>query len=345
MKKPTHYGKDLPPERLHAFYIDYQDREDIRRAELGLCSPTPRSPSPCPGSPAHTILDTPPPDFKPNLDSRPLCDDGQSSLSTIKDSLGYTHNSTYNHVPTRMPSNPTVSDRVNNVAPVSIPAPSEPIHAAMCTLREGDMIPPLALPEGYSEDEEMLPPPGTPKSPLYRDVAPSPAYNLHPEPFTSFSPSSFPSNADFPHLSLEQAESPSLTQPPADDVPDPNPSREATPTAANPYATHPHIPAEQPEAEILPLTQPPADKVLEPSLLREATASPYPTELRLYRLPGHFRPRTHMEGCEIRDQLVQDAVDDDYRAEYHFGVAGQYRARANDNRRRAADLDRILSWY
>lgn len=333
VKKPTHYGKNLPPERRHAFHIDYEDRENIRREMLGLCSPTPPSPSHCPGSPASAILDLDAPlsHFSPNLDN-PLfggppgtSDDVDMppqppSMSATSEQGGA---STDDQIPAL--SNPTVSGRIrvddHAAESISTPAPLEALHtaAAAPTLRQDSIIQPLQVPDSEMRDDEqtrMISPLWTPQSPLYRDLAPSPAYNSQPVPFTSFVPSTYSSVAfDHPHIPLEQAEIPSqplATQPPVGEEPEPTGSlsREATPTPTNPY------PAEQ--------------------------------MTRLYRLPGHFYPRTYEEGCEIRDNLVQDAVDDDYKAEYHFGVGGQYRARAEDSRRRAADMDHILRpgpWY
>ena len=82
------------------------------------------------------------------------------------------------------------------------------------------------------------------------------------------------------------------------------------------------------------------------NLLQEATPTPANLQIpreREYRLPGYFLRRTYTEGCEIRERLLQHAIEDDESAEYHYRVASQYRAREEENRRRVADLDRILA--
>ncbi|KJA15674.1 hypothetical protein HYPSUDRAFT_58677 [Hypholoma sublateritium FD-334 SS-4] len=341
VKKPTHYGKNLPPEKLHAFHIDYMDRDDMQRAQSELCSPTPPSPRPSPGSSGvSTILHTKSVHFEPNLEN------------TLHN---YTCNSTDNQVSPS--SNPTVSDRIDHVTAAPIPGPSEAIHAAMPTLREND-IPPL--PAVDSEDEEMLS-----QSPPHIHVAQSLSYKPGPEPCTSFLSPSFSCNVVHPHILLDQPKTTSVGQPPdevrlsregpqtleraensslgqlsTEETPMPSLLHEATPTSVTAYAAHPDINLEP--VENLSPAEPLTDEGIASYLSCKATPQAE-SRSRLYRLPGYFRLRTYGEACEIRDQLVADAVEDDESAEYHFGVADQYRARSERNRRRAADLDHILS--
>lgn len=66
------------------------------------------------------------------------------------------------------------------------------------------------------------------------------------------------------------------------------------------------------------------------------------TRQTYYRLPGYYFAQTRTQACEIHDRLIEETVAYDEATEFYYERACYYRARAEEGRRRIADLDRIL---
>lgn len=288
-KKPTNYLKYFRLNRS-AFDIDDQDRIDIERANAGLCTPTPASPSPHPATP-DTDYETI--NFEPNPENPLFSAIGIASGSGA--SLRYTP---VNEDPAPVGQFRTPS---HSSTPVQVDIASGSDTTVTPIIQTDDTVPPLHNPE----DIQMRSPshvPESPRSPLYRDIAPSPVISSQPAPVFFRLPSSpsFSSNPAHPRISLAEIEALSLEQ--SFEEPDNNPSRETTPTPST-------------------YTAPPE---------------------RLYRLPGFLHPRTHSEASKIRADLLEEALYHDDAAEYYFLKSGDHRTNAEEIRRRVAEFDRIL---